>query len=110
MDTRGEWVAWTNVALGVWLMVSPIALGYDTLPGPTAWNTFLSGILVTAVTLRSVHRPTRYGWGTTLGLGVWLIASGAATGFPPATWNHLAAGFVIGGIAFLTLRRAQSAS
>jgi hypothetical protein len=37
------WEEWVNLVLGVWLIVSPLALGYQAVP---AWNAVFVGVLV----------------------------------------------------------------
>ena len=39
------WEEWTNLFLGLWLMISPIALGFSLQRGPT-WNMEVVGMAV----------------------------------------------------------------
>jgi hypothetical protein len=77
------WAQAINVALGIWLMVAPDALGFgdparvvDRTVGPVA-------ILVAAVALRDVTRPVR--WANLITRAALLVASwiaGYHTGIP----------------------------
>ena len=94
-----------NVVLGVWLITAPVALSYSASPGAVAWNTFLSGIVITATGLCAVNRPRDWNVWTNLFLGSWLIASASLFGaVPAAVWNHALVGMLLGGSAFLTAR------
>lgn len=110
MASRRAWQDWINVILGVWLITSPIALGYSTAPGPVAWDAFLSGIVITATGLSAVGRPRDWNVWTILVLGSWLIASASLFGtVPTAAWNNAFIGVVIGGTAFVLARGHASA-
>jgi hypothetical protein len=105
MSFRCAWQDWTNVVLGVWLVTSPIALGYSTAPGLVAWNAFLSGIVITATGLSGASRPRDWNVWTNLLLGSWLVASAPLFArIPAAAWNHALLGLLIGGAAFVQAR------
>lgn len=105
MASRCVWQDWINVVLGVWLLTSPIALNYSAAPGLAAWNTFLSGIVITATGVSAVSRPRNWNVWTNLALGSWLIASASLfKSVPAATWNHAVIGLLIGGGAFVLAR------
>jgi hypothetical protein len=60
---RAEW-SWVNVALGIWLIISPFALGLSSIP-TAVWHNVITGILVVLVassrsftTLHSVAHAT----------------------------------------------------
>ena len=44
--------SWANVAIGLWLIISPFILGY-TLESIAYWNTLISGIVVVILALWS---------------------------------------------------------
>jgi SPW repeat-containing protein len=64
-----------NLLMGVWLLGAPYALGYDRTPA--AWNSTIVGILVMAVAVVRIVRPTTTAWlsAVTLALGVWLVVA-----------------------------------
>lgn len=70
----GGWSLWLSIAIGVWLMFAPAALGIG-IEQPAADSDHLAGaliIVVATISLAEVARPVRY-----LGvlLGLWLIAA-----------------------------------
>ena len=46
IDWPSSWEEWLNLALGIWLIVSPLAMGFESQPG-AAWSAVVVGILVT---------------------------------------------------------------
>lgn len=84
-----------NVALGIWLIISPFVLGY-THNDTAKWNDIASGIAVALVALR--------GWSVwNVALGIWLIISPFVLGFanaPTLLWNNVILGALIGIVAF----------
>ena len=64
-----------NLLMGIWLLGAPYALGYDRTAA--AWNSTIVGILVMAVAVVRLMRPTTTAWlsAVTLALGVWLVAA-----------------------------------
>ena len=40
-----QWIGWSNVILGIWLICAPFILGYSSSAG-ALWNDILLGILV----------------------------------------------------------------
>ena len=51
------WKEYTNVVLGLWLIVAPFALGFTSLAGP-AYNQIIVGLLITGVALAAVIQKT----------------------------------------------------
>jgi hypothetical protein len=45
-------LSWLNLLLGIWLIVSPFALSYATLPRPT-WNDVILGVVVVILAICS---------------------------------------------------------
>jgi hypothetical protein len=52
------WEEWVNVALGVWLIVSPWLLGYGTLDVPATWNHIIVGVVAGGLALWSAVDKT----------------------------------------------------
>ena len=109
MKTR-HWQDWAVLALGLWLILSPLILdfGLDGQPASVAVtvNFVLCGVgtILLAASALSVFRH----WEEWLnaGLGLWLILSPVLLGFDasrPALWTALTAGFAIIGLSFWTL-------
>lgn len=80
-----QWPSYLNLVVGVWLIVSPWALGYASLPS-ALWNTLLVGVLVA---LLAGYRLVR-GWAlwaawAEVALGVWLWIAPMALGYSNAS-------------------------
>lgn len=64
------WTYYTNLLLGMWLLTSPVTLGYQT-PG-MIWNDVLSGTLVLVFGTLALFRRVWAGWIVCF-LGIWLL-------------------------------------
>ncbi|MGE0079985.1 MAG: SPW repeat protein [Thiohalomonadaceae bacterium] len=51
-----RWKEWINLIIGVWLIISPFALGYTALQG-AMWNHIIVGLLVGADALWAMNSP-----------------------------------------------------
>jgi len=51
------WKEYTNLVLGVWLIVAPFALGFTALVGPT-YNQIIVGLLIGGVALAAILQKT----------------------------------------------------
>jgi hypothetical protein len=54
------WLSWSNVALGVWLIITPFALGYSEHADPL-WNDIIVGVIVASLGTWSALESTRRG-------------------------------------------------
>ena len=87
-----RWQDWMNPLLGVWLLIAPLLMAYDSgFAGVPAINSYLVGAALIGVPLFGVAMPRTPGreW-MVLGLGVWLILSPFLLGFAGeavAAWN-----------------------
>lgn len=45
---RNVWLSWTNLVLGLWLLIAPFSLGYAGTPA-AVWNDVSLGIIVAAL-------------------------------------------------------------
>ena len=95
-----------NVALGIWLIISPFVLGFEAHQA-AKWNDIAVGIAVGLVALQA--------WSAVnVALGVWLIIAPFVLGFanlPTLLWNSVILGALVGIVAFATNspQRAQAA-
>jgi SPW repeat len=113
-DPRRSTISWAsglNIALGIWLIISPFVFGYgdmQTLLG----NDIILGIVVGALAVIRVLGPfstSAAGWLNFL-LGIWIIISPFALGFSDNNrWNDVAVGAVIAALAAWSTLTAQSA-
>ncbi len=87
-----------NVALGLWVIISPFVLGF-TGNQTARWNDIATGAAVALVAFSG-------GSWWNLILGIWLIISPFVLGFanaPVILWNNVILGVLIGIIAFVSV-------
>ena len=101
--TRSFWQDWANLALGVWLFAAPWILGYSPV-GAAAWNSWIFGILITAVSLAAVILFAPWEEWVNIAAAVWLLVAPWALGFASAQtaaalWTHVITGLLVGGLA-----------
>lgn len=98
---KQHWRDVISLVLGLWLIISPWALGYLT-DAPAAWNAYIVGIIVVvaaAATLVAFHRWEEW---INVALGAWLIVSPFLMGqeaHANVMWNQIITGVLIGGMA-----------
>jgi hypothetical protein len=95
-----HWQDAVNAVLGVWLVLSPWAMGYV---GETSamTNAIVIGVALTAAALGAIFVPRAWEEWTEGVLGLWLIVSPWALGFAARDGARLAA--VVTGIAIAAL-------
>jgi len=105
---------WGNVLLGIWLVISPLALTYSHME-TAMWNDIVVGVAVCLVALARATgifkqaKQIGFDWANVI-LGIWLIISPFALGvsyIPRLMWNNVIVGIVVAGFA---LSNALSAS
>ena len=72
--------SWINLAIGLWVLLSPWLLGFNESGRPT-WTAVVTGLAITLVAAVAVARssPTA-AWGNVL-LAIWLFASPWVVGY-----------------------------
>ena len=48
---QGEWMSWTNGALGLWMILAPFLYGYDT--SGMLWSSIIVGLIVAGLAVWS---------------------------------------------------------
>jgi hypothetical protein len=100
-----HWQDSTNAALGAWLIVSPLALGFqgDVL---ALVNTAIVGVLLVAVALGAIFVPRAWEEWTETVLGLWLAVSPWVLGFEGqmAKMNALVIGLLVLTLALWALQ------
>jgi hypothetical protein len=101
--------SWINLAIGMWVLVSPWLLGFTESGGATA-NAVVTGLAITMVAAAAVAResPTA-AWGNLL-LAIWLFASPWVVGyteFRSASRNAWFIAVMVALFAFMTLVTAS---
>lgn len=100
-----------NVVVGVWLMLSPLLLGYRA--EGAFWNGLLTGALITVVALLRVSRGVRDTWLSwiNLALGVWVFAHGLIlASATAASVNEMVTGVLVVMLAILSISATESAA
>lgn len=108
-DARASYLALANylmLALGLWLVASPVALGF--LAGAAGSNSLVIGLAVAVVALVLLRRgPEAAGLSAiTLGFGLWTILAPFLLGFVhqyAALWSHLFSGAMLAVLAAFSL-------
>ena len=98
---KQRWQDWTNVLLGVWLVLAPFS-GVGVVGDVAAINSYLTGTAVAIFAIAALARPQLWEEYTNLVLGLWLIAAPFALGFTNlagSMWNQITVGLLIGGAA-----------
>jgi predicted anti-sigma-YlaC factor YlaD len=85
---------WFNVILGIWVAISPLALGF--VRRSAIWNNIVLGVIILMVALLSGWRNGAIA-GLLVVLGVWLFTSPFVLGYwkPAFLWNNVVTPFVL---------------
>src|SRR5437016_13224702 len=78
-----RWQDWMNLLLGVWLLLSPWALGYGQTTA--AWNAHLLGTGIVAFAAIAAYMPKAWEEVINVLLGVWMVMSPFMLGFAGTT-------------------------
>jgi len=107
-----RWQDWANLALAIWLFISPwvlrfsLAAGAGVVNGPdvavshAAWNAWVLGVIVFLVALSALASLQIWQEYWNLVLGAWIFAAPWALGFvglARASWDH----WFVGALVFL---------
>lgn len=92
------WPRIVEVALGVWLLISPFVFGHEA-DEVARWTTDLAcGTAVIVLALASLWQPLRQIHLVSIAIGLWLIGNGfvaAPSPPPPALQNHVVVGLLL---------------
>jgi hypothetical protein len=95
------WTQWVAAALGLWLIASPVTLGYRSVP--LAWSDALSGAAIVTLALRAARpKATWEPWAGSL-VGIWLLFAPLVFWAPDASafLNDWLVGSLVIGFAIL---------
>ena len=96
-----QWKDAVNFVLGLWLIVSPWALGFAAEPAP-AWNAWAVGVIIAVAAAAALIAFHKWEEWVEAALGLWLIVSpyllGFATQMSP-TWNSVIVGIIVAALA-----------
>lgn len=99
-----QWRDVLNVLLGIWILVSPWALGFAA-EQTAAWNAFVVGVIIAVAALATLVNFHKWEEWLNVVLAVWLIVSPWALGVSALTalvWNQVILGLIVGGLAIWT--------
>jgi hypothetical protein len=110
---ENHWPDWANLVLGIWLFISPWALGFassgpsggtNAAPGggsalsSASWDAWIVGILIALVAISALSRMALWQEWVNLILGAWVVIAPWALGFSNisnAAWDHWIVGFLV---------------
>ncbi len=96
-----QWKDAVNFILGIWLIVSPWALGFATDRAPT-WNAWVVGVVIAVAAIAALVAFNKWEEWVEVALGAWLIVSPYLLGFSGlmhATVNQVVVGIIVAGLA-----------
>jgi hypothetical protein len=96
-----RWQDVVSLVLGVWLVVSPWALGYagETM---AAWNAYIFGVIIAVAAIAALVAFHEWEEWVNAVIGLWLIVSPWVLGFSglaAAMWNFVAVGVIVAVLA-----------
>lgn len=100
-----HWQDPVSLALGLWLVVSPWALGFAGEAG-AMWNAVIAGVLVAAIACYALFEVMAWQEWANAALGIWLVISPWVLGFSAlaaAMWSAVLVGAVIAALAIWAL-------
>jgi hypothetical protein len=96
-----QWMDAGNLVLGIWLAVSPWALGYAAEATP-AWNAHIVGVIIAVAAFAALAAFQKWEEWVNTALAAWLIVSPFILGFSAlsyALWNQIIVGVLVGALA-----------
>ena len=96
-----QWKDVVNLILGLWLIVSPWELSFNTVETPT-WNAWVIGVVIAVAAVAALVAFNKWEEWVEAVLGLWLIVSPFLLGFSAlthATWNQIIVGVIVGVLA-----------
>lgn len=92
-----RWQDFTEIVIGLWLISSPLVLGFDS-ERAALWNAIFVGTAITGAAAQAMQVPAAWEELFNMALGIWLVASPwflSYYGHGLATMNALVVGGVI---------------
>lgn len=100
--TTKRWQDAGNLLLGLWLFISPWALGYATDVTVAANNAYFLGAAIVVFAAVAVYMPRVWEEWINMAFGLWLIVSPWVLGFAShrdVTINAVVVGLLVGALA-----------
>lgn len=99
MEAKYRWQEWINVALGLWLFVSPY-FGYGT--GSAAMNAYIFGVIIVVLAGSALFFSQIWEEWINMAIGVWLFVAPFVLGYADmrsVMLNHMDVGVALFGVA-----------
>nr|WP_067296041.1 SPW repeat protein [Marinobacterium profundum] len=97
---KAHWRDWLMLLFGVWLVISPFALGYGATDAMMVlWNPVIVGVAVVVFAIAVLRKTQVWEEWVLLALGAWLMAAPFLLGYatmPAAMWNSIIVGLLVG--------------
>jgi hypothetical protein len=97
-----QWPDIVNLVLGVWLVLSPWALGFVAETRPT-WNAWILGVIIAVAAIAALFAFQEWEEWVNAVLGLWLIVSPWVLGYSAmvaaAMWNQVVVGLIVAALA-----------
>lgn len=102
-----QWRDVANLVLGLWVLISPWALGFAAEPTAQAavWNANVVGVIIAVAALAAIVQFHKWEEWVNAILAAWLIVSPWIFGVAALSallWNQIIIGLVIGALALWT--------
>ena len=101
MGTKIRWQEWINMALGLWLFVSPF-FGFGSVNGAAAVNGYVFGAIVIMLSGAALFLSQVWEEWINMAIGVWLFVAPFVLSFSDmheVMLNHMDVGIALFGVA-----------
>lgn len=101
METKHRWQEWINMALGLWLFLSPF-FGFGEATGAAALNAYIFGVIIVLLSGTALYLSQIWEEWINMAIGIWLFVSPFALGFSgmhAVKLNQMDVGVVLFGVA-----------
>ena len=99
--SKNRWQDWVNMALGLWLLVSPF-FGFGGIHSAAAMNAYVFGVIIVLLSASALFFSQIWEEWINMAIGIWLFASPFVLGFNAmhsVTVNQMDVGAALFGIA-----------
>ena len=99
--TKNRWQEWVNMALGVWLFVSPF-FGFGQETAPVAINGYIFGSIIVVLSASALFFSQIWEEWINMAIGIWLFVSPFVLGFSDmhgVMLNQMDVGVTLFGVA-----------
>jgi len=97
-----RWQDWTNLVLGLWLVVSPWVLAFSQ-NGAALWNALIVGAIFVVLSLLALADAKPWEEWSELVVALWLLVSPWVLGYSAlsaAMWNAVIVAVIVGVLAY----------